>query len=102
MEKEILGLLSELCPDFGKYKFLKSDLYKGSLFGGWNVYYKKGKDGKVGMVTRIKNEKKYHLDRFPKNFESVAQFDGSLEETGWTGENLLNLLKYLKARYPQR
>lgn len=97
MEEEILRLLAELCPDFSEYRFLEADRYKGSLFGKYNVYYKKGKNGLSGMVTGIRNEKKYGMNKFEKNFETVGNFDGSQVEYGWSGQNLLDLLKYLKS-----
>ena len=50
-------ILKDICPDFKEYNFLKTDLYKCSLFGGANLYLKVGKDGRVGMVTGITNEK---------------------------------------------
>lgn len=85
-------ILKDICPDFKEYNFLKTDLYKASLFGGANLYLKVGKDGRVGMVTGITNEKKYSLEKFEKNFETVSM---SNKETGWTGETLINLLIYL-------
>jgi len=96
MENEILNLLADLCPDFSKYERMKNELYKGSLFGGCNIYYKLGTDGiTTGMVTGIRNEKKYLLGSFEKNFQTLDLHKGRIEE-GWTGQTLLDLLNYLK------
>ena len=57
IEKEIFDLLREICPDFEEYHFLKTDLYKGKITGGYNLYYKKGKDGKEGMITGKRTRK---------------------------------------------
>ena len=47
LEQDILLIMKEICPDFAPYHALKNDLYKGSLFGGTNLYYKTG-----GMVQK--------------------------------------------------
>lgn len=95
-EQEILEIMEAICPDFAPYNFLKKyDLYKGSLFGGTNMYYKIGKDGVRGMVTTKRNVKLYGLDKFPYNFETERDRNGT-PEYGWSGEVLLELMKHLK------
>lgn len=96
-EERILALLSALCEEFAPYHFLKSDLYKGKLRRGGNVYYKVGADGKRGMVTGKRNMEKYGLDRFPFNFETEGSFDGTRTDRGWSGDTLVELLEHLKA-----
>lgn len=93
----ILEILKDICPDFAPYNYLKKyDLYKGSLFGGTNVYVKKGTLNEIGMVTTKTNIKKYNLDKYPYNFTSACDRNGS-PEYGWTGDVLIELLKELKA-----
>ena len=96
-DREIVDLLRRLCPDFANYSFLKCDLYKGSLFGGTNIYFKKGKDGKLGMVSTKRNIKLYGLDTYPYNFETQSVGRGSVE-FGWSGETLLRMLRELLER----
>ena len=74
--------------------FLKCDLYKGSLFGGTNIYFKKGENDKLGMVSSKRNIKLYKLDEYPYNFKSYAVGKDSIEY-GWTGAVLLSMLKKL-------
>ena len=93
-DREIVDLLRELCPDFSNYDFLKCDLYKGSLFGGTNVYFKRGEDDKLGMISSKRNIKLYKLDDYPYNFKSQAVGKDSVEH-GWTGDVLLSMLKNL-------
>ena len=93
-DKECVDLLCELCPDFSNYHFLKCDLYKGSLFGGANVYFKRGQDNNNGLVSTKRNIKLYKLDDYPYNFKTEAVGKGRLEY-GWTGEVLLTMLKSL-------
>ena len=62
VDSKILKILSSLCPDFAPYNYLKKyDLFKGSLFGGTNIYFKKGENGSTGMVTTKTNIKLYNL-----------------------------------------
>ena len=98
MTKEIFDLLREICSDFEEYRFLKTDLYKGKIKGGYNLYYKKGKDGKEGMITGKKNEKKFGLDQFPKNFVTYGKFDQSVPEYGWCDEELLKVLRHIREK----
>lgn len=91
-----VDMLRNLCPDFAPYGFLKKfDLYKGSLFGGTNVYYKSGENGTRGLITTKTNIKRYGLDKFPYNFQSERDRNGK-PEYGWSGEVLLDLLKHLQ------
>lgn len=94
-----LNLLYELCPDFQEYHFIKHDLYKGSLLGGTNVYFKKGQNNTVGMVSTERNIKRYNLERYTYNFQTEGVKKGDVEH-GWTGEVLFSmlsdLLKYKK------
>lgn len=95
-EQEIIALMKELCPDFAPYNFLKKyDLYKGSLFGGTNMYYKIGVDNTRGMVTTKRNKSLYGLERFPVNFQTECDRNGNAEY-GWSGDTLLELLKHIK------
>lgn len=96
-ELQIIELMKRICPDFSEYSFLKVDKYKGSLHGGYNIYYKRGCNGELGMVTGKRNHEKYGLDDFDKNFKTIAMLDGS-EEEGWTGEVLLSVLKRIEER----
>ena len=96
MEKEILSLFKEICPDFAPYHFLPTDMYKGKLIGGYNVYYKKGIDGTEGMVTGKSNIKRFDLKRFPYNFKTSSKFDQSIIEYGWTGNELVKVLEHIK------
>lgn len=96
IKKEIYDLFLEICPDFEPYHFLDTDLYKGKIIGGNNVYYKKGKDDKEGMITGVKNSKKFGLDEFEKNFITYTKFDLSDAEKGWTDDQLLRVLKHIK------
>ena len=73
-----------MCPDFAPYHALKNDLYKGSLFGGTNLYYKTGENGTRGMVTTKRNVAKYKLDQFPRNFKTSNAINRQ-PETGWSG-----------------
>ena len=93
-DREIVDLLRELCPDFSNYGFLKCDLYKGSLFGGTNIYFKKGDGNQLGMVSTKRNIKLYKLDDYPYNFKSEAVGKGNVEH-GWAGDVLLSMLKDL-------
>lgn len=95
MEEEALSLLNLLCDDFAPYSFLPSDLYKGSLMGGFNVCYKESETGVRGMVTGVRNVEKYGLGKFPTNFEVKGARDGSRVDSGWSGEALLEVLEYL-------
>lgn len=92
-----IELMKELCPDFKEYHFLKNDMYKGSLFGGYNMYYKKGINGLEGIVTGPKNIKTYKLDKFSFNFETGSNMSGSKREKGWTGDIMIEVLEYLKS-----
>lgn len=96
MKKELYDLFSEVCPDFAPYSFLKTDLYKGKLIGGYNVYYKKGDNDKEGMVTGRNNIKRFSLDKFPCNFLTYSKFDQSDVEHGWTDEELIRVLNHIK------
>lgn len=93
-ENKIIELLKQLCPDFNEYIFKAFDLYKGSLLGKYNVYYKKGVNNTRGLVTGVENIKEYHLDKFPYNFETENQINGKIE-LGWSGQILIDLLNYL-------
>ena len=95
---EIVDLLNELCPDFTTYNFLKCDLYKGSLLGGTNVYFKKGRENKCGMVATKTAVEHYSLYRYPYNFKTEGVGKGN-DEQGWSGEILLSMLKDLKKKY---
>ena len=96
MDREIIDILRELCPDFAPYNYLKKyDLYKGALFGGTNVYFKRGVGNVNGMVTTKTNTRVYRLDEFSYNFASECDRNGS-PERGWSGETLLSLVKYLQ------
>ena len=95
LDREIINLLRELCPDFSNYDFTKHDLYKGSLFGGTNIYFKRGENGQLGMVSTKKNIKLYKLTDYPYNFKTEAVKAGSTEY-GWSGETLLTMLKELR------
>ena len=95
LEQDILLIRNELCPDFAPDHALKNDLYKGSLFGGTNLYYKTGENGTKGMVTTKRNVAKYKLDQFPRNFKTSNAINRQ-PETGWSGTVLLDLLIYLK------
>ena len=94
IDKKIIELLYELCPDFQEYHFTKNDLYKGSLFGGTNVYFKRGQNNTVGLVSTQRNIKLYNLDRYAYNFKTEAVGKGTVEH-GWTGDILLTLLNDL-------
>ena len=96
MEKELFNLFKDICPDFAPYTFLKTDLYKGKIIGGFNVYYKKGDDNKEGMVTGKGNVKRFELDQFPCNFKTYSKFDQSDAEYGWSGAVLIDVLKHIK------
>ena len=91
---KIVDLLRDLCPDFVPYNYLKCDLYKGALWGGTNVYFKRGTNGDFGMVTTKTNIRLYNLGRFPFNFQSEGNRNGKSEQ-GWSGEVLLDLVKHL-------
>ena len=92
---EILELLRKLCPDFAPYNYLKDiDLYKGSLLGGSNVYFKNGINRTKGMVTTKSNIKLYDLNRYPYNFQTISNHNDK-SELGWSGSVLLTLLKDL-------
>ena len=93
-DRESIDLLRVLCPDFANYQFLKCDLYKGSLFGGTNVYFKMGANGQRGMVTTKSNIKLYNLSDYPYNFMTESDRNGSVEK-GWTGEVLQSMLNDL-------
>ena len=96
LEMKILTLMQELCPDFAVYNFLKKyDLYKGSLFGGTNIYYKVGENNLRGMVTTKRNIRLYGLEKFTYNFQTCSDRKGTYQN-GWSGETLLQLLIYLK------
>ena len=98
-EKEIVDILKKLCPDFAPYNYLKKyDLYKGSLFGGTNIYLKRGTNGNIGLVTTKTNIKLFNLDQYPYNFQSECDRNGK-PEFGWTGKELLDLVKYLADLY---
>ena len=97
MKKELFDLFREICPDFEEYSFLKTDLYKGKILGGFNLYYKKGADEKEGMITGKKNIKKFELDQFPKNFVTYGHFDLSDPEYGWCDEELVIVLNHIKS-----
>ena len=58
-ELQIINLMKDLCPDFVLYGFLAKDICKGSLFGGYNIYYKKGVNNSRGMISAKRNIKKY-------------------------------------------
>jgi predicted HNH restriction endonuclease len=99
IEEKVLAILKLLCPDFAPYNFLKKyDLYKGSLFGGTNLYLKKGENDAIGMVTTQKNKKLYNLEKYPYNFKTISNHNG-LVEYGWSGDILLEMLEELKAKY---
>jgi len=97
MQKELFNLFRDICPDFEEYSFLKTDLYKGQIRGGYNLYYKKGADNKEGMVTGKKNIKRFELDQFPKNFITYGKFDLSDAEYGWCDEELIKVLRHIKS-----
>ncbi|MEG2292611.1 MULTISPECIES: hypothetical protein [Carnobacterium] len=97
-ELQVIELMKKICPDFSDYSFLKTDRYKGSLYGGYNIYYKLGSNGELGMVTGKKNHEKYGLNDFDKNFKTTTKLNGSEEEEGWTGEVLLKVLKRIEER----
>jgi len=100
IESVIINMMADLCTDFAPYNFLaKSDLYKGSLFGGNNIYYKKGINNTNGMITSKSNIKKYNLNIFPTNFISQNDINGSIEY-GWSGEVLVEVLKHLQKNQP--
>jgi len=99
MQDEIIALLSKLCPDFSKYTVKPNDRYKGSLFGGYNIYCKMDNEGNLGMITGKRNENNYNMNRFLKNFETIGGLHSNQEETGWTGQTLLDLLDYLIETY---
>ena len=95
-DREVVDILRELCPDFSVYNYLKKfDMYKGSLFGGTNVYIKRNPNGEIGLVTTKSNTKTYNLEQFPYNFNSERDRNGT-PEYGWSGEVLLQLVKYLQ------
>lgn len=58
MRRELYELFEEICPDFEEYHFLKTDLYKGQVIGGFNLYYKKGVDDKGRNDNRQEEYKK--------------------------------------------
>ena len=97
IDMKIVELLYELCPDFQEYHFTKNDLYKGSLLGGTNVYFKRGENNLIGLISTKRNIKKYNLDQYNYNFKTEGVKKGS-KEYGWTGDVLFsmlnNLLKY--------
>ena len=97
MKKELFDLFKEICPDFEEYHFLKTDLYKGKIIGGYNLYYKKGTDNKEGMITGKKNTKRFDLDQFPKNFITYGKFGLTDLEYGWCDEELIKVLNHIKS-----
>lgn len=100
IDREIIDILRELCSDFMPYNYLKKyDLYKGSLFGGTNVYFKRGVDGRNGMITTKSNTRIYNLEQFPYNFNSERDRSGR-PECGWSGTVLLDVVKYLRSFKP--
>lgn len=96
MEERILSLLASLCADFAPYHFLPSDLYKGRLLHGHNVYYKVGIYGTRGMVTSVRNIRRFGLNKFPTNFEAEGDRSGSRIERGWSEGALLEVLEHLQ------
>ena len=96
-DREILNIIRELCPDFAPYNYLKKyDLYKGSLFGKTNIYFKRGVNGDLGMITTKTNIRMYELEQFPYNFQSQGNRNGKVEQ-GWSGEVLLSVVKHLQS-----
>lgn len=96
MSTELLNLFKEICEEFEPYNHLKTDLYKGKIIGGDNVYYKKGENDKEGMITGKKNIKRFELEKFPFNFKTYTRYDMSKAEYGWCGDELKAVLNHIK------
>ena len=64
---------------------------------GFNLYYKKGADDKEGMIISKKDEKRFELNQFPKNFITYGKFDLSDAEYGWCDEELFKVLRHIKS-----
>lgn len=98
MNETIYNLLKEICPDFSEYKFLKTDLYKGKIIGGHNLYYKLGEDNKEGIILGKKDIEKFDLNKFRTNFITFNKFDRSDIQEGWTGEEMIKVLNHIKEK----
>ena len=98
MEKELYELFIKICPDFSPYRFLKTDLYKGKIIGAHNIYYKKGEDGKEGIIVGKRDFDKFNLERFPQNFVTYNRFDQSDAQYGWTGDAMVEVLTHIATR----
>lgn len=96
MNEEILVLLKEICSDFAPYRFLKTDMYKGKIIGGHNLYYKKGENGTEGVIIGKRDIAKFGLEVYTKNFITYTRFDQSDIEYGWSGEILIVVLRRIK------
>ena len=98
MNDTVYKLLNEVCNDFSEYKFLKTDMYKGKIIGGHNLYYKKGESEKEGIIIGKRDIAKFDLERFPKNFKTYNRFDQSDIEEGWTGDTMVQVLQQIQKR----
>lgn len=97
MNEEVFVLLRKLCPDFGPYDHLKYDRFAGTLLSKNKIYVKVDNDGRMGMITGKRNIARFGLDAFPFNFVTYTHYDSGTEEYGWTGEELLKVLKHIEA-----
>lgn len=102
MDEKLYKLFKEICPDFGEYTFLETDLYKGKIIGGFNLYYKKGADNKEGMITGKKNIAEFGLEQFPMNFITYGKFSQTDIECGWCNEELFKVLHHIKSVIDQK
>lgn len=96
MDKKIHKLMNLICREFEEYNFLKTDLYKGKIIGGYNIYYKKGDNNTEGFILGKRDYKRFKLNKFPYNFVTYGSFNGSIEERGWAGETAIEVLNHIK------
>ncbi len=96
MDKKIYDLFNQICPDFAPYRFLPTDLYKGKIIGGHNLYYKKGKDNTEGVICCKRDIQKFGLNQFPTNFVTFNKYDQSDAQEGWSGENLIAVVRHIQ------
>lgn len=98
MKENVLRLLNEICEDFGPYCFLKTDLYKGKIIGGHNLYVKKGESEKEGVIIGKRDIEKFDLGQIPTNFVAYTNFNQKKAEYGWTDDKMVEVLEQISRR----